>query len=455
MCLLLRFIVSATILAGITLSSPVAFAQGGVDASRATSVASVGIGPFIDARGARVSSAVKSLAEAALVRLNARTYLKAKPISQALSPGEKAPTLRPVIAKAGVDGLLLAEVGDYQVHWSLIGPLGQVVISGTCETPGLGTEQELALTADRLVDAVAASVPYRSFITKEIGPDVYEIAMGSSSGVVKGQRLRVFEFSGPDFKSSRSETGVVEVVSVNPDSAEVEAVSGKKLGVFQKIAFEERARGMSLQDPAPTKGHFLLGGGLLTISSDSPSAAYDNKVYRLSSTPALVLGVGFGKTEITASFAQAQSTTEDLVFSEVLLDRQLMGSASGLWGWKLVGGLRFVSYKVTSDSVAATQLDSLNAISPHFAISVEKYVGGPLSVVAGAEAMPFVYYSGGSSSILFSYGGGILGGLRFDISPRWTLDTAVRISTFRRPVDGDSAVQEKHANATANIKLRF
>ncbi|MES2962833.1 MAG: hypothetical protein V4760_03010, partial [Bdellovibrionota bacterium] len=399
------------------------FAQQSSD-SRATSIGSLGVGSFIDARGTRVASSVKTLADAVVMRLNARTYLKAKAIDASLSPGEKPATLKQASAKSGVDGLLLAEVGDRDVRWSLIGSLGQTLSSGKVESPGLASEAELALTADRLVDNVAASVPYRAYLTKEIGPDIYELNIGTNVGLAKGQRLRVFDLGGLDFKAKRNEIGLVEVVAVTDSTAEVESVSGsKRMGVFQKIAFEERSRGMNLQDPTPTRGYLLLGGGLLTITSDSPSVAYDNKVYRLSSTPSLVFGAGLGKTEILATFAQAQSATEDLVFSEVLLVRQFASGGSGLWGWKFNGGLRFASYKVTSDSIVASQLESLNAISPHFSFSIEKYLAGPLSFLTGVEAMPFVYYSGGNAPILFSYGGAAHLGLRFDLSPRWTLDT--------------------------------
>lgn len=422
----------------------------------ATAIGTVGVGTFTDARSNRIASAVKSLSEGVVTRLNARTYLKAKAIGAVLSPGEKSPTLRPLIAKASVDGLLLAEVGDGDVRWNLIGSLGQVVTSGKVEAAGYSTDADLGLTADRIVDSVAASVPYRTYITREIGPDVYEINMGTAGGFLKGQRLRVFDFGGSDFKAKRTDTGVVEVVSVKEWTAEVEAVSGaEKIRPFQKIAFEERANGMALPEPPPSKGWVGLGGGMLTVASDSPAAAYDQKVFRLNSTPVLMFGLGYGKTELIAGFAQAQNTTEDLVFSEAILDRQMSGGGSGLWNWKFLAGLRFSSYMVTSDSVIRSQLESLTSLSPHLALAYEKYMGGPLYFLAGAEAMPLTYYSGNNSNILFSYGAGVNLGLRFDFSRRWTFDVTGRMQTFRRPVDGSSAVQERHSNVNALIKLRF
>jgi hypothetical protein len=314
MCLLRRFCLGFVALVFIPA---LALAQA---ESRATAVGTVGVSSFVDARGARVASAVKTLSDAVMARLNARTYLKAKPVSGTFAPGEKQTTLKQVVANVGAEGLLVAEVGDREVRWNLVGPLGQVLSAGKVESPGLGTEADVALTADRLVDNVAASVPYRAYISKELGPDIYEINMGTNHGITKGQKLRVFDFGGRDFQSKRNEIGVVEVVSVKEWSAEVEAVSGaKQMRPFQKIAFDERARGMSVDEPTPTKGYVLLGGGLLAITSDSPSAAYDQKVFKLNSTPSLILGAGFGKTELTATFAQAQNTTEDLIFSEIVI----------------------------------------------------------------------------------------------------------------------------------------
>lgn len=449
MCLPTRilFFVFSTIIAWPTLAA--------AQLSRATALGTIGVGSFADARGKRVESASSALTSAVVARLNARTYLKAKATGSVLSPAEKQNTLKTAIAKAGVDGLLVGEVLEQDVRWSLVGPLGQELAGGKVEMPGLG-EKELALTADRIVDNVAASVPYRTFITKEIGPDVYEINMGSAGGFAKGQRLRVFDLEGADFKSKRVETGVVEVVAVQEWTAEVEAVSGfEKIKPFQKIAFEERARGMALPDPVPSRGWAALGGGLLTIASDSPAPAYDNKVYRVNSTPMFMLGLAYRKWELQAGFAQAQNTTEDLIFSEILLDREIWASGKALWNWRVLGGLRVANYMVTSDSVLGSQLESNMGASPRVSATIERYLGGPLSFLLGAEAMPLMYYSKSSSNLLFSYGGGASAGLRFDFSPRIGLDITGRLQTFRRPVDGNSAVQERHSNVNAMLKVRF
>lgn len=453
MCLSARILTLSILAFVFTLAtSPLAIAQ---STERATAIGTVGVSPFADVRGNRVSSVVKTLSDAVVARLNARTYLKAKTLGGSLSPAEKSSTLRPLIAKAGVDGLLLAEVADRDVQWTLIGSQGQVVTTGSVDSAGLGSEGDLALTADRIVDSVAASVPYRTFITRELGPDVYEINMGSAGGFFKGQRLRVFDISGSDFKGKRVETGLVEVVSVKEWTAEVEAVSGAdKIRPFQKIAFEERANGMSLPDPVPSKGWVGLGGGMLTVASDSPSTAYDQKVFRLNSTPVFMFGVAFGKTELTAGFAQAQNTNEDLVYTEVILDRLVSNGTRGSWAWKFLGGLRYSSYAVTKDAVLGSQLESLSSVSPHLAGTFEKFIGGPLTFVVGAEAMPLTYYTG-KSNILFSYGAGGKIGLNFEFSPRWSLDVSGKLQTFRRPVDGSSAVQERHSNVNAIVKLRF
>ena len=430
-----------------------AFAEQEVSLTASTAVTSIGV-TRLQGGNREGGQDLGTLAMAASIatKLSEQTYFKATAIDASPAFVSGPQDFLKIINQASVDALLVAEVQGRQLRWKLIGSRGQTLTASQTILKDQSTDWPSAISED-----LAPRVPFRGVIVKSFDPKHFQINLGSNVGLVVGQRLSVFDFRGPDFNSEKQEIGFARVISVKPNSAIIVPVSSAvRLREQQKIAFDDQSRGMSSPDSLSSDVMMSFGGGLLAIGTDVPSSKYDNLVYRVNSSPILALGLKYHLYQFRGFLSQAKSDTSELLYSDISATREFWQSALGLWRLRFQSGVRWAHYAYSLKVAGAVGPASSDVVSPVFSLDTSYVLAGPFSVLADIDVYAPLIVSGvDTSALIFSFGGAILVGARLDLSSRWVFDAGAQFKNFRRPIDGQTTVQEKHTLFFTDLIYKF
>jgi hypothetical protein len=440
--------------AGATSAPPADLAR----SPRETAVRRLGVVPF----SVQKDSGIAPAQDDQLVRqvandLSAMSYVDATPIDGSTKRSARAALLKSV-ADANLDGVLIGEVASDHFTGVILSRSGDTLAKFDLPLgSSLANESQVKAFSKAIIDEVARAIPYRGFVTRQTGDDRYEINLGKSQGILKGQRFRLFDFTTSSFKSDRRDMGEVEVVDVAESTATVEPTGlASEIKPFMKIGFNEKAHGMSIPQQVETRGFAVLGGGLLNISG-SGDPKYVDRAYNVSSTPGFLLGGGWNKFSTEILFAQASGDQTDLVYTEILVDDQILETAfGGLNRFSVLAGGRINRVSITTKRGVVTPLESTTSVSPQLVARLDRIIKGPVRGFIDASAYFPIYVSGmQTSALLFSYGIGGDTGLSLDLSQRLFLDVGARYHLIRRPVEGQSSVQEILTEFFADLGFRF
>jgi hypothetical protein len=87
---------------------------------------------------------------------------------------------------------------------------------------------------------------------------------------------------------------------------------------------------------------------------------------------------------------------------------------------------------------------------------IDRIIRGPVRGFIDASAYFPIFVSGiDTGALLFSYGIGGDAGLSLDLSQRLFIDVGGRFHLIRRPVEGQSSVQENYTELFADLGFRF
>jgi hypothetical protein len=398
------------------------------------------------------------LAKQIAKELTAKSYLKANFVEGASATPGGREAMTAAMKANNLDGTVLGVATPTGVNLTLWSRNGErLATSSVSSRLRLVNAAKLNELATSIVDEIVRMVPYRGFLVREVEDGVFELNLGSDHGLMKGQKLRVFDFSDFSLTSEKIDRGEIEVLEVQKETSIVETTSDNhQLKPFQKVGFDERARGMVVQTQTPTRGYAMIGGELISVTGTS-DPNFADKSYNMKSTPGLVLGLGWNKTVFRAVLAQARNEDVDLVFTEVLGLYRLWEKQNGFNRFTFSVGGRLARFGVTTRKSVTTPLESSTSLSPVFDVGLERMISGPVHAFVGGN----VYYpmlnsgNGSSSSVIFAYGAGGEIGAGIDFSPRITLEIGTKIHYIRRPVEGQSAVQERYSEIFADLIARF
>lgn len=111
---------------------------------------------------------------------------------------------------------------------------------------------------------------------------------------------------------------------------------------------------------------------------------------------------------------------------------------------------------ITTRRDVVTPLQSTTSVSPEFSARVDRVIKGPVKGFVAASAYFPTYVSGmDTSALLFSYGVGADAGLSLDLSQRVFLDVGARYHLIRRPVEGQTALNETYTEIFGQVGYRF
>ncbi len=422
---------------------------------RETALRKVGIATFGVGGGLTADQAI-ALARQLTNDLTAMSYLEATQVSASSDKGSRAELLKSV-NDAGLDGAITGAVTRDAVKITILTKSGEPISNLTVSREiNLASEAQVKAVSRAIVDEIARNVPYRGFVTRRVGKDLYEINLGKKQGILVGQRFRLFEFSANTLSSERKDMAEAEVIEVSESTAVIEPTGSADVRLFSKVGFNENARGMTTSSQIETRGYARFGGGLLNVSGTG-DPKYVNRAYNISSAPGLVIGGGYNKWAADVLFAQATGEDTDLVYLEGLISTRVYELPfGGLNKFSVLAGARMARVSVTTKRNIVTPLESTTSISPAFEARLDRIIKGPVRGYVGASAYFPIYVSGMDfSAIIFSYGIGGDAGLSLDLSQRLFLDVGARYHLIRRPVEGQTSVNETYTELVGAIGYRF
>lgn len=431
------------------------------DSARETALRKIAITPFLVQKPLNsevTPQQAQELAQQISRELSLKSYFKSEVVEgSGLSRSGREELVKRMRA-SDVDAVVTGALSQTGATFFMISKNGERLVS--TEVPmrlRLVKPGTLKTLGSEIVDEIVRSVPYRGFLTKEIEDGVFELNIGSDLGVAKGQKFRVFDFGTSDLKSSRIDRGEVEVIEVQPGTSVVETTSNNhQLKPFMKIGFDEYARGMVVQTQTPTRGYGLIGGEMISVSGSS-DPQFADRSYNMKSTPGLALGFGWNKTSIRAVLAQARNDDVDLVYTEVVGLYRLWDKTNGFNSYSLSAGARIARFGVTTRRAVITPLESSTSFAPAFDVRWDRLIGGPVHLFVGGNLYYPMFNSGNGagSSFIFAYGAGGDFGASIDLSQRLSLDFGAKVHFIRRPIEGQSAVQERYSQLFADLIARF
>lgn len=422
---------------------------------RETAIRKVGVATFA-ASGGLAPDQAASLTRQLANDLTAMSYLEASAVSGSAEKSARSPLLK-AVNDAGLDGVLIGLVSPDGAKVTLLSRAGDVLATISLDRDvSLANDGQVKAVSRALVDEVARAIPYRGFVTRRVGQDQYEINLGKKQGLLVGQRFRLFDFAGGTFASPRQDICEVEVVEVSDSTAVIVPTGAADVKPFAKVGFNENARGMSVPQQVETRGYARFGGGLLNISGTG-DPKYVDRAYNVSSAPGFLLGGGWNKWVVDILFAQAKGEDTDLVYTEVIANNRLFETPfGGLNRFSVWAGGRVARVSITTKRNVVTPLESTTSISPEFEARLDRVIKGPVRGFIAASAYFPIFVSGmQTSALLFSYGIGGDAGLSLDLSQRLFLDVGARYHLLRRPVEGQTSVNETYTELFGDIGYRF
>jgi hypothetical protein len=213
---------------------------------------------------------------------------------------------------------------------------------------------------------------------------------------------------------------------------------------------------MAIAQQIETRGYARFGGGLLNISGTGDPKVLD-RAYNVSSAPGFIVGGGWNKWAVDVLFAQAKGEDTDLVYTEVIANNRIVDVPfGGLNRFSVWAGARIGRVSITTKRNIVTPLESTTSISSEFEARLDRVIKGPVRGFIDASAYFPIFVSGmDTGSFLFSYGIGGDAGLSLDLSQRLFLDVGARYHLIRRPVEGQTSVNETYTEIFGDIGYRF
>lgn len=430
--------------------------------NRETAIRNLGVAPLTVFSGLSKSisaAQAEELSKNIAAELTQKSFLTASYVQAPVGLSKQSkPVLAKAVSSANKDALVVGDLlpGGFNI-W-IISRSGSRL--GNKKIPmkiRALTAASMKTIAAQIVDEVVHLVPYRGFLTRETEDGVFELNMGADHGLKVGQRLRVFEFETGSLESRRDDRGEVEVIEVSGKTSLVEVMSDiNQIRVFQKVGFDELARGMVVDQQIPKRGFATVGVQLLSIDGSSKPGE-QSRSYTLDSTPAFSIGVGIGQFSLQGLLAQAKNDDLDLVFTEILGLYKFRDKQNGLNRLTYSLGARLVRFGVTTRRNVVAPLESSSSIAPVADVRYERLVGGPIRLFASAALYYPMFNSGNGAggSLFSSFGINGSAGSMIDISSRWSVGLGFKLQYVNRPIESQSAVSEKYTQLFADVIARF
>ncbi len=397
-------------------------------------------------------------------KLETKSYLKTTQFPKSISTQRRSKDYKKIAKLSGADGILAGAIDDKAVRIVLrSGSTGRRIAIWTHALPQSLNKKTMTKLAQKIVDSVVVTFPYRGFIVGRRRDEV-KINLGKKQALKKGALLNVFEFQGkkPTLTSEKRKLGQVKIVKIGKDAAVAKIKNkSKKLPLYSKIAFNKN----STEPPTEVNQRYFdgmwgtLGTDFVFIDSypSERNGDLDQRLYQLTLSPFLVAGFGWNKfvSEIKFGSGESDNNTVQFIMSE-------MSYEVFSYSWKNLGfiaspGVYYSNY--TSSQKPDTELPLTNQTTTtgmiegrlQWDITPRARVFGNFSILYPVISSDPV---NGSSSMQSNGSKGGLG-LRIDLSNHVSVEQVLGSQFIRYFFEDLTTVEESHFSLNTRLMVNF
>lgn len=412
------------------------------------------------------------LAERLVQDLAAKTYFEPQATDVTFNMRTRPAVLAATAKKGNADGVLVFEIGLEDIKGYLAAASGRRIrtFDFKYKVGELEEKNAVSILSDRLIEGFLQAIPYRGFVTSA-DKRTAKVNLGSNHSVKDGDILELFEFRRPDFNSTHRLLFQVRVKKVlGPTESQVElletAPKEARIEPFAKVSFAITSTAPSASNPpmvAATdhsivdgRWWFEFGGELVSYGAEAAAEKYEAKTFRTTSTPFFFFAGGNDLLSFRGSFGSGRSDTETLGFFDAQGTYTFYQFGSAQSAWTIAAGPRIFYIRVTPNPNTLSALESTMILSPMVEFKYQYVPRGRIRLVGTGEVFWPVYTSGADIGALpFAFGAGVGGALQLAITPKFGFEVFGKVRYLRRPIEGQSGVQERQSILGAGLLFSF
>lgn len=406
--------------------------------------------------------------------LGSKTYFEPQGLDGAFDLRTRAAVLAAASKKAGTDGVLVFEIGLEEIKGYLASASGLRIrtFDFKYRLGELDEKNVVSILTDRLIDGVVQAIPYRGFVTAvDKTTSTATVNLGSSHAVKEGDVLELFEFRRPDFNSTRKLLLEVQIKKVlGPSESQVGLMPGASKGTpiepFAKVGFalagktvtNTAATVVEATDQSVVSGRwwFGFGGELDSLGAEAAAEKYESKVFKINGAPFGYAALGNDVLTMRAAFGSGRSDTETLNFFDVQGTYVVYQFGGAQSAWTIGAGGRVFLIQVSPNPGVRSALESTTIVSPMAEFKYQYVPKGRIRLVGTGEVFWPVYTNGAAIGALpFAFGAGLGAGMQIAITPKFGFEVFGKVRYLRRPIDGQSGIQERQSMLGTGLLFSF
>jgi hypothetical protein len=403
------------------------------------------------------------LSERLLQDLKSKTYFEPKALDGAVDLRSRSGTISSAAKKASVDGVLILEIGLEEILGSLSTISGQKVkgFEFRYKVGELEEKNAVSVLSDRIIEGIVQVTPYRGFLTS-VSRATATVNLGSDHSIKEGDVLELFEFRRPNMNSTRRLISEVVVKKVDgPTESTVGPIEGRSFIVepFAKVSYSiSKTMAVEATDHSVVSGRWWMGfgGQLVSFGAEAAAPKYESRLFKINGSPFGYVTGGNDILTFRGAFGSARSESETLNFFDLegLYSVYQIGGAQSAWNFSAGG--RVLLINVVALPNALTALTSTTIISPMLEAKYSFVPKGRVRLGFTGEVFWPVYTSGADfGALIFAFGGGAGVNMQLAITSQLGVDVFGKLRYLRRPIEGQSGVQERQTLLGAGLVFSF
>ncbi len=199
-----------------------------------------------------------------------------------------------------------------------------------------------------------------------------------------------------------------------------------------------------------------FGGQLISLGAEAAAPKYESKLFKVNGAPFGYVTGGNDILTIRGAFGSARSETETLNFFDLegLYSLYQMGGAQSAWNFSAGGRVFLINVVPMPNSLSA--LSSTMIISPIAEARYSYVPKGRVRLGFTGEVFWPVYTSGADiGALIFAFGAGAGVNMQLAITSQLGIDVFGKLRYLRRPIEGQSGVQERQSLLGAGLVFSF
>jgi len=403
------------------------------------------------------------LSERLLQDLKSKTYFDPKALEGAVDLRSRSGAIAAAAKKASVNGVLILEIGLEEILGTLSTVSGRKVkgFEFRYKVGELEEKNAVSILSDRIIEGIVQVTPYRGFLTA-VSRSTATVNLGSDHSVKEGDILELFEFRRSNMNSTRRLISEVKVIKVDgPSESTVGPIEGRSFVVepFAKVSYSiSKTMAVEATDHSVVSGRWWMGfgGQLISFGAEAAAPKYESRLFKVNGAPFGYVTGGNDILTLRGAFGSARSDTETLNFFDLegLYSVYQLGGAQSAWNFSAGG--RFLLINVVALPNALTALSSTNIISPMLEAKYSYVPKGRVRLGFTGEVFWPVYTSGADfGALIFAFGAGAGVNMQLAITSQLGVDVFGKLRYLRRPIEGQSGVQERQTLLGAGLVFSF